>query len=755
MNFEPRSSRLLIWTCCSLVLAALLVGRGAQVEAPTSTPPATQARMKALLDQIAAGINPMNNRFDNAARAELLKGRLEKAASLEGSRTIRLDYSRELLNAGRSEEALREFNASEEEFRKAGKEMVRSDKALLRQLQALACLRMGEQMNCLSNHNADSCIFPIQGGGIHKNTLGSSQAITILQQTLGEFPEDLGSRWLLNIAYMTLGGYPERVPSQWLIPPTLFQSNYDIKRFTDVAPGLGLALNELSGGGITEDFDGDGYLDIMTSSLGFKDQMRLFHNNANGTFTDVTVKAGLTGETGGLNMIQGDYNNDGHIDVLVLRGGWMEEAGRFPKSLLRNNGNGTFTDVTFEAGVLSLHPTQTAVWFDFDNDGWLDLFIGHESRAKGNHPSELYRNNGNETFTECAAANGIIVNAFVKGVTAGDFNNDGRPDLYISVRGRPNILFRNDGPQAVSEGSKSNWKFTDVALAAGVRLPINSFPCWFFDYDNDGWQDLFVSGYQITGVGDVAADYMGLPHKAERARLYRNNRDGTFRDVTRELGLYKLLHAMGSNFGDLDNDGFLDFYLGTGDPDLATLIPNRMFRNASGTNFVEVTYSGGFGNLQKGHAVAFADLDNDGDQDVYIDMGGAFSGDVYPNVLYENPGHGNHWLTLKLEGTKANRAAIGARIAVTVATPEGDRVIRKSVGSGGSFGASPLRQEIGMGNATSIKSVEVAWPSSSPKQVFTGLELDRIFHLTEGNPMARVVHLKTLRFQQSHPAHHH
>lgn len=262
------------------------------------------------------------------------------------------------------------------------------------------------------------------------------------------------------------------------------------------------ALNELSGGGITEDFDGDGYLDIMTSSLGFKDQMRLFHNNADGTFTDVTVKAGLTGETGGLNMIQGDY---------------------------------------------------------------------------------------------------ITVNAFVKGVTAGDFNNDGRPDLYISVRGRPNILLRNDGPQAASEGSKSNWKFTDVALAAGVRLPINSFPCWFFDYDNDGWQDLFVSGYQITGVGDVAADYMGLPHKAERARLYRNNRDGTFRDVTRELGLYKLLHAMGSNFGDLDNDGFLDFYLGTGDPDLATLIPNRMFRNASGTNFVEVTYSGGFGNLQKGH----------------------------------------------------------------------------------------------------------------------------------------------------------
>src|SRR5262249_48759549 len=197
-------------------------------------------------------------------------------------------------------------------------------------------------------------------------------------------------------------------------------------------------------------------------------------------------------------------------------------------------------------------------------------------------------------------------------------NNDGRPDLYLSWRGHDNILLRNDGPKDAAAGSKSAWQFTDVAKAAGVTEPLYSFPAWFFDYDNDGWLDRFVSGYGINDVGDVAADYLKLPTPAERARLFRNNHDGTFTDMTRVVNLYKVLHTMGSNFGDLDNDGWLDLYLGTGDPDLSTVIPNRMFRNAEGRFFEDVTTSGGFGHLQKGHGVAFGDLDNDGDQHVYI-----------------------------------------------------------------------------------------------------------------------------------------
>src|SRR5439155_24245360 len=176
--------------------------------------------------------------------------------------------------------------------------------------------------------------------------------------------------------------------------------------------------------------------------------------------------------------------NDGFSGGLVLRGGWMSDAGAFPCSLLRNNGDGTFTDVTEEAGLLRFHPTQTAVWFDFNNDGWLDLFIGNESSSEGkSHPCELFRNNGDGTFTECAAACGVAVVGMVKGVTSGDFNNDGRPDLYISRRGGYNILFRNDGPKDASAGLKSPWNFTDVTAAAGVREPENSFTTWFFDYD--------------------------------------------------------------------------------------------------------------------------------------------------------------------------------------------------------------------------------------------------------------------------------
>src|SRR5690606_28194883 len=212
---------------------------------------------------------------------------------------------------------------------------------------------------------------------------------------------------------------------------------------------------------------------------------------------------------------------------------------------------------------------------------------------------------------ECAEEAGVDIVGFVKGVVSGDFNNDGRPDLYLSRLDGANHLLRNDGP-AAGDG----WRFTETAAAAGVAEPFRSFTGWFWDYDQDGWEDLFVAGYNVQDAGDVAADYLGLPHTGERARLYRNRGDGTFGDASREAGLDRLLHTMGGNHGDLDNDGWPDLYLGTGDPDFTTLVPNRMFRNAGGVRFQDVTTSGGFGQLQKGHGIAFADLDNDGDQDI-------------------------------------------------------------------------------------------------------------------------------------------
>jgi len=589
--------------------------------------------------------------------------------------------------------------------------------------------------------------MPSQANGVHKSQRGSRKAAELLLEQLNEYPDDLKARWLLNIAYMTLGEYPDRVPPKWLVPPKAFESDYQIPRFYDVAGNLGLDLNSLSGGTIAEDFDGDGNLDIMISSLGVRDQLRFFHNNGDGTFTERTEEAGLPGETGGLNIMQTDYNNDGWPDVLVLRGAWFGVEGHYPLSLLRNNGNGTFDDVTEEAGLLRFHPTQAATWFDYNNDGWLDLFIGNETTPGDTNRCELFRNNGDGTFTECAAAVGLDAIAFIKAVASGDYNNDGWPDLYVSSRGQPKMLFRNEGPQDRDKSPKGAWKFTDVAAQAGVTGPRYSFPTWFFDYDNDGWLDIFVAGFGIKDVGDIAADYLGLPTKGERARLYHNNHDGTFTDVTREARLNKILLGMACNFGDLDNDGYLDFYLGTGDPDLSTLIPNRMFRNAEGKFFQDVTTAGGFGHLQKGHGIAFADIDNDGDQDIFANMGGAYTGDVYRKALFENPGNSNRWIKIKLVGVKSNRAGIGARIKVTVATGSGQRVIYKTVNSGGSFGANPLRQEIGLGQAGSITEVEIFWPASGTRQTFSRLLADHCYQIQEGNPEPVLLNLKSFKLR--------
>ena len=170
-----------------------------------------------------------------------------------------------------------------------------------------------------------------------------------------------------------------------------------------------------------------------------------------------------------------------------------------------------------------------------------------------------------------------------------------------------------------------------------------------------------------------------------------------------------------------------------------------------------MTTSGGFGHLQKGHAIAFADLDLDGDQDVYANMGGAYTGDVYWNALFANPGHGNHWLKLRLVGTESNRSAIGARLKVTVTTPGGGRTLHRTVNSGGSFGSTPLRQEIGLADATKIDRVEVFWPTTGQRQTFTGLALDSAYTITEGQDRAEPVTLKPTPFKKggAHAHHHH
>lgn len=715
------------------VMAGVCARAGTPV--PPERPEGTLHMVEAL-DRLATALeaDPGRNLFLNRERAARLRRHLaETSAGHPDGPALRLRLIEELLAAGDSRAALAEVQRLRAwHLASPG---VGFDGVLERRvtfLEALCQLRIAEQENCVLDHSADSCLFPIQGGGVHLRPAGSRAALGLLTRLLEEDPTDLRARWLLNVASMTLGEFPDGVPPSLRIPPSAYASDYPMTPFPDAAGALGLDVNDQAGGCVLEDFDRDGDLDLLLSSWGLRGALRLYRNNADGTFTETASTAGLDGITGGLNLMQTDYDNDGWADVWILRGAWMGEAGRLPNSLLRNQGDGTFADVTLAAGLFSQHPTQAAVWLDYNGDGWLDLFVGNESSpGETPHPCELFRNNRDGTFTECAAASGLAVVAFVKGVSSADYDGDGRPDLYLSTRGSANRLFRNEGPAQAGSGLQSTWRFSDQASAAGVTEPLHSFPSWFWDYDNDGRPDLAVMGYGLNTTGDFAAELLGQPHGAARARLYHNEGGGRFADVSEAAGVHLLLHAMGCNFGDLDNDGWLDFYVGTGDPDLANLVPNRMFRNDGHGRFQDVTTSGRFGHLQKGHAIAFADLDNDGDQDVYAVMGGAYAGDIARNALFLNPGHGNHWLTLELEGVQCNRAAIGARLRVVLATPEGERSLWRTVGSGASFGANPLRQEIGLGNATAIARVEIHWPTSGRTQILTGLQPDRFYRVKE------------------------
>ena len=667
-------------------------------------------------------------------RADYYRAKLPETHTATERLQLLLQLSIELLQAGKNDEALQSIASMRQLVAATHIELPPEFDLRVRKTAAIASLRLGEQENCAQMHGQRSCIFPIRGSGVHTLPRGAEGAVRELTELLERNPRDWQSQWLLNVAYMQLGRYPHSVPKRWLVPEDLFKSEADLGEYEDVAMSAGLAVLGHSGGVVMEDFEGKGFLDIAVTSSGPLDQMHFFHNNGDGTFSDRTREAGLLGETGGLNLIATDYDNDGHIDLLVLRGGWWGKYGEYPMSLLHNRGDGTFDDVTLHAGLLSAHPTQTAAWADYDGDGYLDLFVGHESERAPDgtllHPSQLFHNNHDGTFTEVGAALGLADLGFVKGVAWGDFNNDGRPDLYVSVKGGRNHLLRNDGPAAPGKP----WRFTDVTARAGVAQQTDSFATWFFDFDNDGWPDLFSAGYSTESMLDVGGFELGKPFHAETPRLYRNNRDGTFTNVASDLHLDRAILPMGASFGDLDNDGWLDVYLGTGESSYEALLPNRMFRNDAARRFQDVTTSGGFGHLQKGHGVAFGDVCNTGHEDIFEEMGGAFPGDTYTSVLYRNPGNDNRSVTLELEGVKTNRSATGARLDITITEAGKPRHIFRTVGFGSSFGYSTLRQHIGIGKATEIQFVEVRWPGSGTIQQFTHLAAGDTYHLRESDP---------------------
>ncbi len=591
----------------------------------------------------------------------------------------------------------------------------------------IAHLHKAEQDNGLYQQSSELDLLPPKPGQRMPKTTDVTAAIGYFTRYLARQPDEHEVQWLLNVAHMYAGTYPDGVPKAHLIPPSAFSSAEDAGRFVDVAVRAGLRSVSLSGGLIVDDFDNDGRLDVVTSSIDSCSALRFFRRGENGLFTEQAARAGLNDQLGGLNIVQADYNNDGRLDILVLRGAW-ETPQR--KSLLRNNGDGTFTDVTTASGLARvLTGTQAAAWTDVDNDGFLDLFVGNE-----NGPAQLFHNNRDGTFVDIATKAGVDARGFNKGVTAGDYDNDGWPDLYVSNLGGPNLLYRNN-----HDGT-----FTELGRAAGVPGPGQGFPTWFFDYDNDGYLDLFVGSF-VTSVDETARAYLHLPRNGQSTKLYRNLGDGSFQDVTRQAGLEKSLMVMGANFGDVNNDGFLDLYLGTGNPSYGSLVPSLLLLNKGGRTFVDITGSSGTGELHKGHGVAFADLDHDGDEDLLFEVGGATPGDAHALRLFENPGHGADWIALKLVGTRTNRSAIGARITVTVEGADGRRVIHRSVGSGGSFGAAPLQQHIGLGRAASRVDVDVWWPTSNTRQHFTDVGRNRFLEITESADAPRPLDRPVLR----------
>jgi len=689
-----------------------------------------QQKMLQIIAELQKKINVPQNTYASGAKIAQCDAELAVTKDPNARLNILLKKAVFLLEFGDEVQAVALF----EQVLNTAKPSKEARKSLLFHL-GTAYLRLAERNNCVTGHTADACIMPIQGKGIHQDQMAARKAIKVFEAILTDDPQNYDALWILNLCYMTVGEYPQKVPKPWLVPG-LDAPDYPVRPFAEMAADLKVMTNTSAGGSIVEDFDNDGYLDIVTSTWELGDPMHYFKNNGDGTFSDLSGKSGLAAFTGGLNIQQTDYNNDGFLDIWVLRGAWQGQGGPYgeqPNSLLRNNGDGTFTDVTIDAGLLSFHPTQTATWNDFNNDGWLDLFVANESMpgAAAPHLCEFFINNKNGTFKNVAKDWGIEIAMFVKGVASGDYDNDGWPDLFFSTMNGQKKLLRNQG---LSGGKVV---FEDVTKKAGFANELyRSFPTWFFDYDNDGWLDIFVCNYEFEKPLSFHAAKEALHPSSDmdgKAVIYHNNQNGTFSNVTERMGINKINFAMGANFGDINNDGWLDMYLSTGNLKYRSLVPNKLYVNLEGKKFADATNSSRMGNLQKGHGVSFGDLDNDGDQDIHNDLGGSYRGDLYPSSLYINPGQNdNNWIYLKLEGTKSNRAAIGTKITVKFRENGKQRMVYRELNSGGSFGSSPLRREIGIGQATMIDEITIQWPTSGITQAFKNVKPNQLLKIKEG-----------------------
>jgi hypothetical protein len=501
-------------------------------------------------------------------------------------------------------------------------------------------------------------------------------------------------------------------------------------------------LPETTGAGCAFfDYDNDGWMDIYLVNSGSCDfynpnpplSNALYHNNRDGTFTDVTRKAGVPGNAYGMGVAAGDYDGDGFADLYVTQ---------YSRGILyHNNGDGTFTDVTEKAGITTLGWGTSAVWFDYDNDGRLDLFVCRfvdfdksKNQFCGNlktgdrwyciprvynpTPCWLFHNNGDGTFTDVSKESGIgSAPAKAWGVVAADINNDGYMDLFVANDTVANFLFANRG----------KGKFEEIGLESGVGFSSygrarSGMGVDAADYDQDGWIDLFVANVD-----------------QEMFSLYHNNKDESFRDVAIPTGIgnaTKLMSGWGLKFFDYDNDGKLDLLLCNGHPDdkidgrvdkVKYLEPMLLFQN-TGNGLKNVSSESGpiFSQPLAARGMALGDFDNNGSVDVLIAINNGA-----PLLLRNNAGTQNHWLGLNLIGKKSNPDAIGAQISCQARDL---RQTRFKVGGGSYLSSHDPRIVLGLAKHEKLDWLEIKWPQPSGLvQRLTDLPINRYITIVEGD----------------------
>jgi tetratricopeptide (TPR) repeat protein len=538
-------------------------------------------------------------------------------------------------------------------------------------------------------------------------------------------PADERPRSVMFQAAQKMGGYPPFVPMAHRMEMKAGFAKPTV-HFEDIAARIGLDKTSGGRGTAVFDYDNDGLLDIaVTSAYG---GATLYHNNGDGTFTDVSITSGLDAATNTFGVTAGDYNNDGFTDLYITRAGFYMGEGQ----LYRNNGDGTFTDVTKQAGLDTIWgPAFTASWVDYDGDGLLDLFVANNlgSLFERKTPNRLFHNNGDGTFTEVTEQAGLKTIWPTIGGAWGDYDNDGRMDLFLSNGLGRSQLYHNNG-----DGT-----FTDVSELAGVTAMGFGSPAFWWDYDNDGWMDI---GQFIWSDHDDVIYTMRhgeAPPNGQSMRVYHNNRDGTFTLVSRELGLTECWGTMSGSFGDFNNDGYLDLALGNGSPKLDRLDPMVVFEN-DGTKFRNTSFAAGLPFTGKSHGVNMADLFGDGRLSILVAAGGAYPGDLLTTSVYCPTSLPGNYLNMRLAGVRSNRSAIGARVSLEA----GGRKQFREVTGGSNFGCLPLEQHFGLGDILKVDAVEIRWPSGL-RQRFEGLPANCTLEFTEGDSTWKDVYANSRR----------